>query len=140
MSLPRWQQAFVREGLPCLTYPFQGEYLGRHYPDAYSAEQKAWLRRVNPGHGFTLDFLMDGRSPRGLSCLSGHRYFRAYPDGSVLRCSSAQGLPEARLGSIQDQLLSLDAVPRPCPADRCSCLPEIQLLRDAAHADAIPGA
>jgi hypothetical protein len=124
-QLPDYERALAGRARRFIPAPFQGEHGGKRYPDAYSHEQKAALRRWRADRDALFDLGLAEDSPQGRLCGAGATYFRAYPDGDLWRCVSVKDSPgSGRLGRITDADLPLAHAPAPCPAARCLCRAE----------------
>jgi len=127
--LAGWLAAFADAGLRCGLNPFQGSFAGREYPQAYTAEESAFLRRGSPPDAMSLRLRQE--RPRGRLCSAGSRYFRLWPDGSIHRCCAATELGLPPLGHIRDRVVPVTAAAAPCPADRCFAPNELACLLEA---------
>jgi MoaA/NifB/PqqE/SkfB family radical SAM enzyme len=125
-ELPEYVRRFETERIEVGAIPFNGEYNGRRYPEAYAPEQKAWLRRRM--HRASAERQLDAASPRGRLCEAGVRYFRLYPNGDAFRCYPVIPLGSKPLGNIRDEAFSLMERAAPCPADKCACNAEFRYL------------
>jgi MoaA/NifB/PqqE/SkfB family radical SAM enzyme len=128
-ELPGYQRRFEEAGIVVRFNAFFGEYNGRLYPEAYSPEERDWLRRQTMIAEKPYQINLAQESPRGRLCETGSRYFRVYPNGDVYRCAPVVAA-NAVLGNIKDPGFELKAGATPCPADRCFCLTEYMYLKD----------
>jgi hypothetical protein len=108
---------FAAAGLDHFVQPFIGEFEGRMYPQAYSAEELKVVRDViYSRHDW--EFLAMLKKP-GL-CNAGFKYLFVDPMGLVKPCGGADhGRILGDLTQSPD-ITFLDG-PRPCPASVCQC-------------------
>lgn len=124
-SLRRTQEMFEAEKVIFKIIPFNGEHEGKRYPDAYSEEERALMRRAaaesaEPATAEMNKALQDFNLKEAAApvlCRMGEMYAKIEPDGTVRRCCS---LDVGVLGDIIDPDLRLYDEPRPCEA-RCKC-------------------
>ncbi|MCX5797489.1 MAG: radical SAM protein [Elusimicrobia bacterium] len=128
--LPIFRDTFQKHAITWSLIPFQGVCGGRRYPKDYEPAQKALLQQSTRATDIPFfDYLTEVRSPLGKACVSGMRYFRAYPDGRVYPCISIKDMPGSiPLGDIRDPGFRLNAAPTSCPASRCVCPREVHNL------------
>lgn len=133
-DLPGFKRRFEEAGILARFNAFFGEYNGRMYPEAYSPQERVWLREQTniAEKPYSINLALE--SPRGRLCESGARYFRVYPNGDVYRCAPVVEMKRV-LGNIRDPGFSLKAEASACPADRCFCLTEYMYLKDFAQSD-----
>lgn len=125
-KVPAYLERLRGLGVPVSLDPFHGLYNGRHYPEAYSEQERLWLRESDWSRETIHDIKLGARRTRDLPCEAGARYFRVLADGSVYRCLGAKDIP---LGNIRDADFRLKAGPAPCPSDRCMCGSEYIYLK-----------
>jgi len=102
---------FKQRGIEPVPMPFKGNFEGRHYPRAYTRQERQFLRRYNPESEQVMPF----RS-RGLSCFAGRWLVCIHPDGTITRCPSVTE-PAGEVG----KKLRLNNGPVPCTAAECNC-------------------
>jgi len=132
-AFPSLAQQFGAHGLCLLPKVLRGHYRGKHYPEAYSLDQKARIRGhllearqkyaeilARMGEAPTIDMFADDRfldgvgRYRGKWCGSGHNFVNISPNGDVLRCGSGE-----RLGNILQRTVRLLTAPRRCDTEYC---------------------
>lgn len=129
-ALPRLRAAFAERGLTFVVNPFQGEWEGKRYPDAYTPEERALIlgttaaMKDDPalgGHAAIAEHNIDihRQPPTGRLCHSGslHAYIAA--DGSVWRCFQYRERSWESFGSFFDEGLALNDGPVICRSPVC---------------------
>ena len=138
--LDEFQEAFARRGLTFVANPFQGQYEGRKYPQAYTDEQKARIAAAtvgieasaeNASHKEFVNQILARESPRGRLCRSGYQHVRIEDDGMVYRCGEYSTKQWEPLGQFFDDALALWEQPRLCRSDVCEW--EYRWLADQAE-------
>ncbi len=116
-EMERNKARFAAAGLIHFVQPYIGEFEGRHYPSAYTPEERAILRRViYSRHDF--EFLLNLKRP-GL-CNAGFKYLYVDPLGQVRPCGGADH--GVVLGDLSESpFIQFRDGPRPCPASACQC-------------------
>jgi len=102
---------FAEQGIELTPGPFVGEWQGRHYPEAYSREERLLLLAGNPLAGVVQYF-----ASKGMLCNAGTSFVRIDRHGNAWRCNGVR----QRIGHIRDGIELSDSA-RPCPADICPC-------------------
>jgi hypothetical protein len=144
-------------GVPFILNEYNGTIQDVPYPEAYTPEQKAFLRE----HFFTDHYfrmLVERESPAGEPCLAGHRYIYMDTKGDLFACGMdrnpewtltqkvawrlkrewATGMQDrrrelARMGNILEAPPTLAPRPRPCPHAVCACGNEVQAMARVGH-------
>ncbi|MCX5796108.1 MAG: radical SAM protein [Elusimicrobia bacterium] len=124
-------------GIPFWVAPYQGTYEGVSYPEGFTDEQRAWLYASHAAESRrAFAYGVEVLRPLGKLCAAGQKYFRAYPDGWIHRCSGAKDVPGAKaMGNIKDPDFQMLSAPSPCPAARCFSPMEYHHLGDVAEKD-----
>ena len=124
------REMFEKQNILFKIIPFNGEYQGRRYPDAYTDDEKRLLglqvEKSTDALAKTLnkqwqDFAKtkpDERNFAGMPCHMGEMYAKIYSDGTVRRCCHT-GMDA--LGKITDPEFRLSEGPVPCAVTSCSC-------------------
>lgn len=95
---------------------FRGFYKSKHYPFAYTDEERAFIKSNALDHT-EIDFMDKKFSFFGRYCRAGIDFFILNPDGSVRRCSTS----ERAVGNFfSSQFSILDHI-QPCVFNRCAC-------------------
>jgi organic radical activating enzyme len=112
-KIPYYRQYFADMGVPFTPVSFIGEFEGRHYPHAYSdeekemlglnAEDRSWFHRIEP-HTTRI------RNFRGIPCLAGFRTLFITPTGAIRRCHYDKKKLQVPLTK-----------PEPCRVKNCGC-------------------
>jgi hypothetical protein len=113
--IPRFERdsAFFRDrGVDLVPKSFKGVYGGRRYPQSYTPEERALIRRYAPDDRFAAEV----PNYRNWRCNAGHKLIRILEDGTVTRCVSDKTV----LGNVFERF-ALFADPQACPATRCPC-------------------
>ncbi|MCX5796139.1 MAG: hypothetical protein NTY77_11640 [Elusimicrobia bacterium] len=114
---------------------FWGQYQGKQYPHAYTAEEKAWIKSVI-GHDTGPETVgLEPIAVNGKLCRAGHTYADIQADGRVYRCGQL-GREGQSIGSILDPAFELQAAAQPCTTDYCRCK-EYQSAWDPEEASAL---
>lgn len=121
------KEAFSRAGFQLHFLPFQGEYGGKRYPEAYTPEEKSYLRLCLTPE--LINYQLDLQSPRGKPCNAGYLYARIQNTGYAFRCAPEveRGLTQA-LGFFFSDDFRLLSQPASCLSAQCPCLNELNLL------------
>ncbi|HOW27046.1 MAG TPA: radical SAM protein [Elusimicrobiota bacterium] len=102
--------------------PFTGDYEGRRYPEAYSADEKKLIRaaneELNEFHQSQTSYLLREKKVDGRRCWAGTCYVNIDADGSVYRCNSDHRI---LLGNFLDGDLHLSPEPQWCDKGTCTC-------------------
>lgn len=126
--LDEFREAFAARGLTFVVNPFQGEYEGRQYPQAYSDADRRLIsgatvaieqEAANAPHKEFVQQILDRESPKGRLCRSGYQHLRVEDDGTVYRCGEYATLKWEPFGNFFDEGLSLWDEPRLCRSERC---------------------
>lgn len=111
------------------TLSFQGEYQGRRYPESYSDDEKAILKKLNLASGESAESMLDwdiqkkkiGNSEEAEEplriCRMGQMYTWIKPNGEAMRCCKSSLV----LGNIIDGTFSLLDEAIPCNLKNCIC-------------------
>lgn len=124
---------FESQGLFVIPKIIRGNYNGKNYPAAYSANQKhsilEYLIRARKKYVGVIDrmgepatinmfgdslFINGFSNYRGKVCGSGYNFVMIRPDGSVIRCAS-----EENLGNILLKNIKFLHSPKPCNTSGC---------------------
>ena len=119
-KLQFYKETFERRGIYPDVHTFFGDYEGKSYPAAYTAEQKAaispHLNEVLITHG------LEQESTLGKPCVSGYLSAKVLGNGDVYRCGSLVNYDTpAPMGNILKPDFELWAAPTPCPRPTCNC-------------------
>lgn len=132
--LPRaaeFREKFDDAGVKFVINPFQGEWQGRRYPDAYTDEDRRLMSgiaetfkegpRADPEQSFYVEHIleMNSRSPQGKLCRSGSVYCRVMHDGIVYRCQPYESRRWEPLGTLFDPGFALRPEPTVCRSTWC---------------------
>lgn len=109
-EIGKYRTFFEKRGIPIRFYTFEGEYGGKSYPDAYTAEEAA-------AFGFERDAVIGTFHHQGLRCNAGYNVGIVSVDGKVHPCFRLQG---EDLGHIYDGFSFRDRMTA-CPFDFCGC-------------------
>ena len=134
-SLARFEEAvdlFAPLGVVPIPKAIRGLYAGKHYPAAYSAEDKSRFRhfaalarhsqmapQIVPERP-TVDILHDDEFLDGMpvftgqSCEAGRSFVRMDPNGEAFRCGTSESLGNVRQGTFARR-----ARPAPCDTNYC---------------------
>ncbi|MFA6092617.1 MAG: hypothetical protein WCU88_13420 [Elusimicrobiota bacterium] len=136
-QLPRFRDILESAGISCWVAPYQGTYEGRSYPESFTQEQKDWLYSTHGAESRTgFQHGVHSLRPMGKPCTAGQKYFRAYPDGWVHRCSAAKDTTCSQaIGNIKDPDFRLLSDPTPCPAMHCNSPMEYHKLVEVEKDD-----
>lgn len=104
---------------------FKGLYEGRLYPDAYTDEERRFIRELNPKTG---GCTVASRNFLGLPCRAGHDLIRIMGNGGIYRCPGDY----LRLGNIFTGFRLLEG-PAPCTSRYCPCYTESRLIPPGAE-------
>lgn len=116
-AIPEYHGFFTRHSLLFRVIPFRGEFEGRHYPQAYTAEELARILPYVVDFSTHYGFTRGARLHWGRPCAAGHRSFLLFEeDGRILRCQHSRTV----LGNLYDGWLH--ALDRPAPCDALVCL------------------
>ena len=115
-----YKSAIEELGVPFIIHPFSGEYQGKRYPDNYSKTEAVQITAADHKSVTELDWRKeDAVAKEKKQCRMGQMYARIYPDGSVYRCCTADGL--TALGNIYDGSFALLDEPASCDNEHCRC-------------------
>lgn len=147
-----------KERLDNLKVPFilnelNGEYEGKKYPEAYTEEERNFLKEVFFSHHY-YRMLVERDSPKGKACGAGEDYIYIDHKGDVFRCgvdknpkwnllekityrinkNFASNLVKKRIeknkiGNILNDFPKLSDRYRVCPYDVCACGNEVQAMK-----------
>lgn len=97
--------------------PYIGEYEGRHYPQAYTEEERRIIRQtIYSRHDY--EFLLNLKRP-GL-CNAGFKFLYVHSNGVVTPCGGANHQQVLGDLSISPEI-NFRSGPSPCPGNRCQC-------------------
>lgn len=116
-QLERTKDDFVAAGLIHFVQPYIGIYEGKSYPQAYSAEERAVIRRVifsRHDHEFLLNLKRPGL------CNAGSTYLFVDPLGIVRPCGGADHSKILGDLTVSPDLTRIEG-PVQCPALTCQC-------------------
>lgn len=102
---------FAAAGESVKVIPFVGEYEGKHYPDAYTAEQK---QAIGMGEAW-----LEQKRPKNRICTAGNKSALLLPDGNVTRCGQIGD--RAIFANFFAPDFELMREPQPCDVDFCPC-------------------
>lgn len=110
-KLDYYRKRFSSKGEQLKVIPFWGQYQGRHYPFAYTQEEKgvvgiddSWFRKVRK---------------KGKLCSAGQRSALIFPDGKVARCGQVG--ERVLVGNFLDPNFKLFDGPMACDVENCPC-------------------
>lgn len=117
-DLPRYLAAVTAAGESLKVIPFVGEWMGKRYPDAYTAAEKRLLGMDAPAAGAG-DWL-ESKRHKGMPCRAGHKSALLLPDGKVTRCGQI-GDPGIFGSFLSEEFRLLEGASSPCDAEFCPC-------------------
>jgi MoaA/NifB/PqqE/SkfB family radical SAM enzyme len=109
----RFQKASITIGF----YPYIGEYEGRKFPDEYSEQEIAIIKRLPVWHQSSRESGVQIPRTRGILCYAGVKTLYINPDGEIRRCTPMNAI----MGNVFDGDFSLLKKPEPCPVEKCDC-------------------
>ena len=126
---------------------FQGEYLGKRYPENYTDKEKEALKRLNVSSGESAEAMADwdiqkkkvgdteeAEEPLRI-CRMGQMYTWIKPNGEVLRCCKSN----LELGNIIEKTFNLLDEAIPCKAKNCICWRNMTIGEEERWIDRWPG-
>ncbi len=130
---PRYKAYFEERGVPVTCNLFRGVHKGKEYPESYSPDEWAIVKRHMSDIPYDYLFQSKERSPLGNRCTASRHAINMEADGSVFPCYFVR----ERLGSIFDEELMLLDENMVCSAQECVCKWSIPLqeeyVRDYRH-------
>jgi MoaA/NifB/PqqE/SkfB family radical SAM enzyme len=117
-DLPGYLAKCEEAGVALKVIPFVGEWLGKRYPDAYSAAERERLGLGAPGDA-AKDWIASKRH-KGMPCRAGHRSMLLLPDGKVTRCGQI-GDPGIFGSFLDESFAVLPGAASPCDVEFCPC-------------------
>ncbi|MCX5778281.1 MAG: radical SAM protein [Elusimicrobia bacterium] len=112
-----YRQEFEKHGIGFALAAFWGEWQGKNYPAAYTAEEKKMMAPYL-GDVDRMNYHLEGRKTKGKLCRSGQLYASIKADGTVTRCGPLSHKP---IGNLFDDNFKLFDTPMPCEAEICPC-------------------
>ena len=111
----------MERGIRLKLKPFKGVHGGKHYPGAYTEEQKRLIDDLSP----TPQYDLRSRRFTGLSCKAGRNLIRIWANGDITRCVGDYSI----LGNIYTGFELYDSA-RPCVIGTCPCFDPARLIDD----------
>lgn len=116
-----YREQFQARGFRMSILTFWGEYNGKHYPEAYTLEEKDTIN-PNLGQRAGEEFQLKPVVTQGSLCRAGNLYATVHPDGKALRCGGGSWEREdSPLGNIFDDDFKLLEEATPCTSRHCPC-------------------
>lgn len=105
-------------GANFVVQPFRGTYNGKKYPEAYTEEEKKFLKNIFNFESGVINYFVDNKIRKDKKlCRMGQMYGKIHPNGEVLRCC-ASGVE--RIGNLFDHDFKMFEEPRYCEVE-CPC-------------------
>jgi arylsulfatase A-like enzyme/MoaA/NifB/PqqE/SkfB family radical SAM enzyme len=111
------KQAFQDASLVIGFYPYIGQYEGRTFPDGYSEEEMAVIRKLPVWHQSSRDSGVQIPRTKGITCYAGVKTVYINPSGEIRRCMPVKEV----IGNVFDAEISFLKNPEPCPVEICDC-------------------
>ncbi|MBI3547465.1 MAG: radical SAM protein [Elusimicrobia bacterium] len=127
-DVPKYRGMFAGAGLTFVVNPFQGQFDGREYPQAYGGAERALIEgatvgvegeNANAPHKEFVQQILNRESPKGRLCRSGYQHVRIEDDGMVYRCGEYSTQRWEPIGHFFDDGLELWHEPKLCRSERC---------------------
>lgn len=116
------KRRFEEAGISMSILPFKGQYKGKTYPEAFTEEERAFLRKLGtePWVQKTLDFTFDKKQQqtRNKKCRMGQMYAKISANGDALSCCTGNAV---KLGNVIQGTFALLDEPVTCNDDKCPC-------------------
>jgi MoaA/NifB/PqqE/SkfB family radical SAM enzyme len=116
------KKKFADAGISMSILPFKGEHNGKQYPDAFTDDERAFLRSLGtePWVKKTLDFTFDKQQQKNInkSCRMGQMYAKIYSNGDAYNCCVKSAV---KLGNLIDGTFKLLEEPYICREETCPC-------------------
>ncbi len=114
------KQRFLDSGIYMNMAIFWGRYKDKQYPQAYTEDEKRWIKNVIGTDIGPETVGLDPIPINGKVCGAGQRYAVVQADGRVYRCGQL-GREEQSIGSIFDPGFELFPKGMACLVDYCRC-------------------
>jgi len=111
------KNAFYDASLTIGFYPYIGGYEGRKFPDEYSEEEMAVIKKLPVWHQSSRDAGVQIPRTKGILCYAGVKTVYINPSGEIRRCMPVKEV----MGNVFDGTFSLLRKPEPCPVELCDC-------------------
>ncbi|MBN1823117.1 MAG: radical SAM protein [Endomicrobiales bacterium] len=122
VGMEECKQKFNEIGVSMSILPFRGEYGGRTYPEAFTEEERALLRRLGtePWTQKSLDFAFDEKQQqtKHKKCRMGQMYAKITPTGDAIGCCTPGAV---YLGNVIKGTFALLDEPVSCSQEKCPC-------------------
>lgn len=119
-----FKKRFSEMDIDIFVLPFIGQYQNIKYPQGYTNSERRFISSLSNKE--YIKYQLNSINPKGRLCKTGFRYFKLFPNGSIIRCASSNNI----LGNIEDKNFQLLEEVTPCEVEFCICNNESLYLDD----------